>query len=124
MKFLKRRKSAPPVEFLPAEPLESVALLELIEILRKAAAHGHESENREKADEALRLVDEEILRRSHRDWVRVFGLEDEVFDLRCEVEAHDRLIARLLGEPRGWRFGPGCCGPYGYLLRRWKEERE
>ena len=44
--------------------------------------------------------------------------------LRWEIEKRDARIARLLGEPRGWQFGPGCCGPYGYLLRRWKEEKE
>jgi hypothetical protein len=127
MKFLKRRKPAPPLEFLPAAPLESLAWLELIEIVRQAAAHGHEIENQEKAVEAIRQVVVELSRRSHRLWLtelEQYDHEYEVQRLRWEIEDLDARIARLLGEPRGWRFGPGCCGPYGHWLRRWKEERE
>ena len=127
MRFLKRRKSRPPLEFVPADPLESLDWLALMEVVRKAVAHVHEFENREKAYGAIEQVIAEMCERSHRLWIRElkhWEYENEINEMRFVVAEQDRRIRSLLGEPRGWQFGPGCCGPYGYLLRRWKEEKE
>ena len=64
MRFWKRRESEPPMDYLPSEPLEGLAWLELSEVVQKAAAHSHECGNREAAAAAIRQVADELSRRS------------------------------------------------------------